>query len=226
MKLRKLLSHLIMWVVMPLAAFGGAMLFENKQAAWLSVCLALFACIPFFLRFEKQKNNTARLVIIAVMVALSVVGRIATAALPGFKPVSAIVLLTAMYFGCEAGFLTGALSAVISNFYFGQGLWTPIQMVCWGMVGLLAGLFAKLLKKNGIALIVSGILAGILFSLGMDLWTVLWYDGYFSWSRYWAVAATSAGFTFVYAASNVVFLVLLRLPLGAVLERIRTKFKI
>ena len=53
------------------------------------------------------------------MTALSVLGRILFAMIPAFKPVTAMVVITAMYFGSEAGFLTGALSAVISNFYFG-----------------------------------------------------------------------------------------------------------
>ena len=53
---------------------------------------------------------------------------------------SAIIIITAVAFGPEAGFLTGALTAFVSNFIFGQGPWTPWQMFTWGLVGFLAGI--------------------------------------------------------------------------------------
>ncbi len=226
MKLRKILSYGIMCIGMPLAALGGAMLFENKQSAWVSMCIAVLACIPFFLRFEKKQNNTARMVIVAAMVALSVAGRIVFTALPGFKPVTALIVLTGMYFGSESGFLTGALTAVISNFYFGQGLWTPIQMFVWGVIGLLAGVFANPMKRSRIVLLIGALLSGVLFSLLMDVWTVLWMDGAFRLARYLTAVAASGYFTVIYAVSNALFLLLLKPPIGAVLERIRTKYNV
>ena len=103
----------------------------------------LAACaIPFFLVFEKKKPQARELVPIAVMAALGVVGRtlFSLIPLPNFKPVSAIVIITAVAFGPETGFLTGALTGFLSNFIFGQGPWTPWQMFCWGMIGFVAGL--------------------------------------------------------------------------------------
>jgi len=103
----------------------------------------LAACaIPFFWVFDKKKPQARELVPIAVMAALGVVGRtvFAVVPLPNFKPVSAIVIITAVAFGPETGFLTGALTGFVSNFIFGQGPWTPWQMFCWGMIGFIAGL--------------------------------------------------------------------------------------
>lgn len=222
--MKKWISRAIMWIVMPIAAFGGAMLFENKQAAWVSLCIAVIACIPFFLSLEKRQGSTQKLLIIAVMVALSVVGRIVFTALPGFKPVTALIVLTGMYFGAEAGFITGALTAVISNFYFGQGLWTPIQMFVWGFIGLLAGLLANPLKRSKAVLLIGALLSGVLFSLLMDVWTVLWADGTFRLARYLTVITASLSFTVTYAVSNAVFLLVLTPLLGAVLERVKTKY--
>ena len=62
--------------------------------------------------------------------------------MPNFKPVSAIIIITALAFGPEAGYLTGALAAILSNFLFGQGPWTPWQMLAFGVAGLVAGLLA------------------------------------------------------------------------------------
>lgn len=102
----------------------------------------LFACsVPFFLKFERRKPRAREMVPLAVMAALGVVGRTVfqLIPLPNFKPVSAIVIITAIAFGPEAGFMTGAHTAFVSNFIFGQGPWTPWQMFCWGMIGFVAG---------------------------------------------------------------------------------------
>lgn len=152
--------------------------------------------------------------LIAVLTALSVVGRLLFGALPGFKPVTAMVVLTAMYFGSEAGFLTGALTAVLSNFYFGQGPWTPFQMFTWGLLGFVAGYLRNRLKSSAVFLAVYGAFAGVAFSLLMDVWTALWIDGAFNPARYGAAVATSLGYMAIYAVSNVVFLLLLRKPMG------------
>jgi len=97
---------------------------------------------PFFLVFDRKKPEAREMIPIAVMAALGVVGRtlFSLIPLPNFKPVSAIVIITGVAFGPEAGFLTGALTGFVSNFIFGQGPWTPWQMFCWGMIGFAAGL--------------------------------------------------------------------------------------
>ena len=106
----------------------------------------LAACsVPFFLKFERRKPRAREMVPLAVMAALGVVGRTVfqLIPLPNFKPVSALVIITAVAFGPEAGFMTGALAAFVSNFIFGQGPWTPWQMFCWGMIGFVAGRLQK-----------------------------------------------------------------------------------
>ena len=137
------------------------------------------------------------------MVAISVIGRFIFAPIPGFKPVTATVVITAMYFGGEAGFMT-ALSAVISNFYFGQGPWTPFQMFSWGIVGFIAGVAADPLKRSRIALVIYAVVSGVLYSLLMDVWTVLWADGYFAY-RYIAAVISAVQLRLFMPFQNVVF---------------------
>ena len=217
-------TYLILCLLVPAVVVGGAWLFADRQYAWVSLCVAILSCVPFFWRFERREADVKKLILIAVMVALSVVGRILFAPLPGFKPVTALVVITAMYFGGEAGFMTGALSAVISNFYFGQGPWTPFQMFSWGILGLLAGVLAQPLRRSRVALILYGVVSGVLYSLLMDVWTVLWADGYFNLSRYLAAIASAVPVTITYALSNVAFLLLFARPIGKILERMRTKY--
>lgn len=117
--------------------------FIANNSDWLLGLLFLaLSAIPFFLVFEKRKPQARELVPIAVMAAIAVVGRtvFAIVPLPNFKPCSAIIMITAVVFGPETGFLTGALTAFVSNFIFGQGPWTPWQMFTWGLLGFLTGL--------------------------------------------------------------------------------------
>lgn len=224
--MRRKISLLILCLAVPAVVVGGAVIFKGKHYAWISLVVALLSCVPFFWGFERHDSDTKKAVLIAVSVAVSVVGRIIFAPLPGFKPVTAVVVLVAMYFGKEAGFITGAMSAVISNFYFGQGPWTPFQMFGWGFVGLLAGALAEPLKKNRLCLMVYAVFSGVLYSCLMDVWTVLWADGYFNISRYLAAIVSAAYFTAVYAVSNVVFLLLLAKPTGKIFGRIKKKYGI
>lgn len=223
---KRIISFIILCVLVPAAVVAGALLFDERRYVWVILCVTLLSCLPMFISFERNSADAKRLVMIAVMTALSVAGRFLFAALPGFKPVTAMVVITAMYFGSEAGFMTGALSAVISNFYFGQGPWTPFQMFSWGIIGLLAGLFARRLRQSRIWLSVFGVLAGVLYSLLMDIWTVFWADGYFNLTRYIAAVGSAAWFTAVYAVSNVIFLMLFAKPIGKILDRISVKYGI
>lgn len=173
-------------------------------------------------RLQQKRFKTRRNVLIAIMTALSVVGRL----IPFFKPVTAMTIITGMYLGGKSGFLVGALSAFLSNFYFGQGPWTPYQMIAWGMIGVLAGCFAKLFKKFRLLLSLFAVLSGILFSLIMDIWTVLWYNKTFHLGLYLSAFVTSLPHTILYAISNVIFLWILAKPFGEKLERIKIKYGI
>ena len=77
--------------------------------------------------YDRKRAGARDLVPVALMAALCVVGRTAFALipLPNFKPMTAIIIVTALAFGPEAGYLTGALAGFLSNFLFGQGQWTP-----------------------------------------------------------------------------------------------------
>ena len=226
MTAKKVIKYLCVFLVAPLIVLCGVFFLGDRKYAFVSLALSVVACIPFFVSFEKGKNDARRIVIIAVMTALSVAGRFVFAPIPFFKPVTAIVIITAIYLGAEAGFITGAFSAVVSNFYFGQGPLTPFQMFAWGLIGFLAGLLAKRLLESKVLLIIFGALSGVVFSFIMDVWTTLWADGTFNIARFIASITTAAPFTVVYMVSNVIFLLLLTKPIGRKLQRLKTKYGI
>lgn len=223
-KLRRILGIVLPFVAIPAVVLCFALLSSGDNYALASLLVTLLALVLFSCGFERRKTGTRRMILVAVMTALSVVGRFVFMAIPGFKPITALVVITAMYLGGEAGFLTGALSALISNFYFGQGPWTPFQMLSWGLLGLLAGFLARPLKRSRMLLSLYGIFAGVAYSFIMDVWTVLWYNGGFNSALYVAALGTALPYTIAYAVSNVIFLNLLARPFGEKLERVRIKY--
>lgn len=222
---KSVLKYIFVLILIPALVIAGALVYPERSYAIVSLAVALLACVPFFISFEKT-SSTRRLVMLAVMTALSVAGRFIFAPIPFFKPVTAMVVIAGMYFGAEFGFLTGALSAVISNFYFGQGAWTPFQMFSWGIIGFIAGILSSQLLRSKIILIIYGALAGVVYSLIMDIWTVLWMDGMFNPARFSAAVITALPVTLKYVISNMIFLIILAPLFGKKIERLKQKYGI
>lgn len=218
--LRRTIKWSVPFAAIPLLVTLGALVLESKRHLLISFGVAALAFLLFLSGFEKKKTGARRLVIVSVMTALCIAGRF----IPLFKPITALTIITAMYLGGEAGFLVGALAAVLSNFYFGQGPWTAFQMLAWGMLGLISGYLQKPLKKSRAFLLLFGVLSGIAYSLIMDVWTVLWCDGGFNGKLYLASVAAAIPHTVVYSISNFVFLWFLARPFGEKLERVRLKY--
>ena len=202
----------------------GVRFFADRRYTLISIIIAFVSCAAFYLAYEKREGSIRRMVMIAVMTAITVTGRLIFGVVPGFKPMSAIIILTGIFMGPECGFLVGSLSAVTSNVFFGQGPWTPFQMLTWGVIGLLSGLpgIRKVLHSRG-PLIIWGMLMGMLYSGIMDIWTVLDLTGTWTWKRYVMALGTAVPYIIAYMSSNVVFLMVGLKPIGEKLERIQLK---
>lgn len=192
----------------------------NNNYLLISFIIAILALWLFKRDFEKKKTETRHMVLVAIMTALCIAGRF----IPFFKPVTALTIISAMYLGGRAGFLVGALVAVLSNLYFGQGPWTPFQMLAWGIIGAIAGCFAEKLKASRAVLLIYGVMSGIVFSFVMDIWTVLWYSSSLNWKLYFSAIITAIPHTVLYAVSNFLFLWYMGKPIGEKLERVKVKY--
>ncbi|MBR3929867.1 MAG: ECF transporter S component [Clostridia bacterium] len=217
---RNALKILIPFIIIPALVVLSGAIFKGKQYLLISALIAIAALLLFAAGFEKKKTGSRRLVLVSAMTALCIVGRF----IPFFKPITALTVITAIYLGAESGFLVGALSALLSNFYFGQGPWTAFQMLAWGMIGLIAGYLSTPLKKSRALLLIYGALSGVLFSLIMDLWSVMWYAGELNLTLYKAGLLTALPHTALYTVSNLVFLWFLARPFGEKLQRVKIKY--
>lgn len=133
---------LTFFLVIPITLFLGSRL-PGRWFYLTSTLIIVELLIPFFLAFEGRKPQARELVVIAVMCALAVVGRVAIP-IPNFKAIYGVVMIAGIAFGPESGFLVGAVAALSSNFFLSQGPYTPWQMMAYGAGGMLAGfLFRK-----------------------------------------------------------------------------------
>lgn len=220
--LRNVVKIFVHFVLIPALVILGAVVFSERRYLIVSTGIAFLALILFAAGYEKKPTGSRRMIIAAVMTALCIVGRF----IPLFKPITALTVITAVYLGGETGFLVGAMSALLSNIYFGQGPWTPFQMLAWGMIGLIAGFAANPLKRHKWLLLAYGVLSGIFYSAVMDVWTVIWYDGSFRTELYLTALATAIPHTVMYSVSNFIFLWFAAKPFGEKLERVKIKYDI
>ena len=147
---RTILAAILVILCIPVVITININFLNDRSYYVTSLIIIALAMIPFALVFEGRKPMARELVVIAVMVAIAVGGRVAFFMLPQFKPVVAIVIIAGAALGAESGFAVGALSGFVSNFIFGQGPWTPWQMFAFGIIGFVSGLvFYRLASAIG-----------------------------------------------------------------------------
>lgn len=137
---RTITSALMIFVGIPLLIALSTILDNGKFFMLFSLGVVVCCMAPFFMVFEKRKPKAREIVLIAMMSAITVAAHMFFHVTVPIQIGTALVIIAGISMGPEAGFLVGALSRFVCNFYMGQGPWTPWQMFCWGLLGFLAGL--------------------------------------------------------------------------------------
>ena len=137
--------------------------------AGLTLAVALLAVGLVLASFEASRPALRQLMPTAVLAAVAAAGRVLFSPLPDVKPVSAVAIVAGATLGRRSGFVVGALAALLSNFFFGQGPWTPWQMYAWGLVGYVGGVLGErgLLERPPV-LYGWGLLSGLVYGLFLN----------------------------------------------------------
>ena len=228
---RTILAFVLILTAIPAVIFFGIFFLNDRSDYFISMCIIILSMLPFFLVFENRRPQAREVVVIAVMAALAVAGRAAFFMLPQFKPTAAIVIIAGVGLGAEAGFLTGALAGFVSNFFFGQGPWTPWQMFAFGIVGFLGGLIFR--RKRGKwkhfrvwLCIYGGLSVLIIYGFLLDTASVFMGMGGINKAAFLAMYASGFPMNVIHGSATVIFLAVLGEPMLAKLERIRKKYGI
>lgn len=208
-----------------------------RQTAILSFAVVIAALGIFFASFEASGARPRELMPTVVLAALAAAGRIVFAAVPSMKPVSAIAIIAGVVLGRRSGFMVGALAALASNFFFGQGPWTPWQMYAWGLVGWGAGALAQTgvfgvrpgasaspsarRRVVGTAcLLVYGFVSSVAYGWILNAWTVLGFLHAHTTFQVLTVYAASLPFDIAHGVATVGFLLALWAPWQRKLARV------
>lgn len=225
--LKALIPALTVLFLIPLTIYIGFTYLENKKYYFVSLLIILEATAAFFAAFESKKPRAKELVILSTLCALGVAGRAAFYPVPQFKPVAALVIISGVCLGPESGFLVGAMTAFVSNFMFGQGIWTPWQMFAFGLLGFLSGALASagILKRERLPLSVFG--AGvvlIVYGIIMNTSGVILYQTDPTLEMLAASCILGLPFDLIHAFSTVFFLWFCSDTMTEKLERIKRKY--
>jgi len=224
---RTLLSLVLIVFLIPATIWFGIHFLNDRSYYFISLLIVIYTTIPFFMVFENRKPQARELIILAVMVAIAVAGRAAFFMIPQFKPVTAIVIIAGVCMGAESGFLVGSMTAFVSNFFFGQGPWTPWQMFSFGIIGFIAGILFKKgrLKKNKLSLCIYGGISTIVVYGGiMNISSVMMMSPKLNIPILIAAYSTGIWFDLIHAFATVIFLYFISDSMIEKLDRVRFKY--
>lgn len=224
-----MLPFLFFCLFAPLLVLLCFRLLDAKYYYISALGLILLSVSLFFLNFEKKKLKTTEIVCVAVMTALCAASRAAFAFLPQIKPMCALVIITAIAFGGNVGFVTGALCVFVSNFAFGQGMFTPFQMLGMGLTGFFCALiyYGRPERASPVSVsLTGGIITFFVYGLIVDTCSVFMLSGEYTAKSILAVYLSGVPFNLVHAAATAVVLFLLFKPMNDKLSRLHTKYGI
>lgn len=202
-------------------------IFGGRKYYLLSLVIVIYSIIPFFMVFEGRKPQARELIVLATLAAIATAGRGAFFMIPHFKPMVAIVIISGIAFGGEAGFLVGSVTMLVSNMLFGQGPWTPWQMLALGLIGFLSGILNRLglLPAKRLTLCIYGFLVTIFIYGGiMNPASCVMSVYEVTWQTILAAYISGIPVDLVHAASTFLFLWIGAKPLLEKLQRIKVKY--
>ncbi len=180
-----------------------------------------------FAWYERTKPDARIVALVGVLAAFAALGRIAFAALPNVKPTTDIVLISGYALGGAPGFVVGAVAGLTSNFFFGQGPWTPWQMAAWGMTGIVGALLARITKRQlgrwPLAIVCA--FAGYAFAAVQDVGDWVNYSDH-SLAQLGVYVGKGTGFDLIHAAGCLLFALAFGPALGRSIARFATRLRV
>ena len=212
---------------MPRLTAFGALAAAVGAAAWVAVAPAhsglplLLAAMGLLVAgaawLETGPAASKEIVLVATLAAVAAAGRVLFVAIPGVQPVTVVTVAAGAALGARAGFATGAIAALASNFFLGQGPWTPWQMLAWGGCGLAGAALARLIRRR-LPFAALCCILGFAFSALMDLWIWVTYLPH-TWQALVVVIGQGFWFDVAHAVGNVVIALTIGPELRRLLER-------
>jgi energy-coupling factor transport system substrate-specific component len=174
-----------------------------QLAAFTILALSLAAGFAWY---ERTGPDARIIALVGTLAAFAALGRIAFAALPNVKPTTDIVLISGYALGGAPGFVVGALTGLVSNFFFGQGPWTPWQMAAWAATGVFGAGLAVVTRRHigRVPLALVCTVVGFAFAALQDVGDWVTYSDH-SGAQLGVYVGRGIGFDLIHAGGCLVF---------------------
>ncbi|MFI5028692.1 MAG: prenyltransferase/squalene oxidase repeat-containing protein [Solirubrobacterales bacterium] len=196
--------------------------------SWEAVSFLILSAglLAGFAWYERSRPPSQVVALVAALAALAIAGRVAFAAFPNVKPTTDIVIFAGYALGPAPGFAVGALTAVVSNFWFGQGPWTPWQMAGWGLCGLLGAALALGARNCGrLTLAAVCGFGGLAYGALLNFSLMATYGGDLSFTHFLVLESRAVPFDAAHAIGNIAFALLAGPAMIRMLVRFRERFQ-
>lgn len=216
----------LLLALVPLVMLGASAL-GLAGAPALILGVSAITLIAIASAIERGRPRLRQIMPTVTLAALAAAGRVLFAPIPDVKPVSAIAIIAGSILGPRSGFAVGALAALVSNAFFGQGAWTPMQMYAWGLVGHLAGTLQEtgVFRRRG-AVYAYGFLSGPLYGAILNGWHVLGFVHPLTWQSALLAYTAALPLDLLHGAATVAFLALIWKPWRRALGRVVMRYKL
>jgi energy-coupling factor transport system substrate-specific component len=226
---KKIIFPLFLIAVLGLLLMGVRQDTIIARQGWglLSAEIMLAVLALLYWGFEQRQTSSREIALLAVLGALAAAGRVPFVMLPSVQPTTFMVIVSGAVFGPQAGFMVGSAAALVSNFFIGQGPWTPWQMFAWGLAGASAGLLGSILPGMGKrGMTVFCFIWGYLFGGIMNLWHWTAFIQPLNWQSFAAVYAAGFWLDTLHAAGNALFYLIFGATFTKILKRFSRRLKI
>lgn len=193
-----------------------------QAASFLVLAVVLIGGLAWY---ERSRPPAQVVALVAALAALAVAGRVAFAALPNVVATTDVVLFAGYALGAAPGFAVGALAALVSNLWLGQGPWTPWQMAGWGLCGVFGAMLALRGRDIGrLGLAAACGVAALAYGALLNFSLMATYGGQLSLDRFLALQASAVPFDAAHAIGNVTLALIAGPAMVRMLIRFRQRF--
>jgi len=186
----------------------------------LAINIAMLSLIGWALwRAEQKMSSGSDLILLILLGAFAVSGRVLLDPIPNVQPVTVIVLLAGIHFGAPRAVALAAAVALCSNVLLGHGLWSLYQAVGWSAVGVAGAALSNRLYVDGRMAI--GALAALAAVSAFAFDWIVSLSALHSLSSEVFLVYLMAGIPYdlLHAAGNVAFVAWLANPLSEIMTR-------
>jgi energy-coupling factor transport system substrate-specific component len=197
----------------------------NLNWGIMATVLVILCIVAFFFEFERSAYSSKEIVLISMLATISAVMRIPFAAIPGVQPCTYLITCSGYVFGPVAGFMVGAMTPFISNFFLGHGPWTPYQMLAWGLIGA-GSAYLRRFNPGTKSLTIIGLIWGYAYGVIINIWFWASFIYPLTATTFVFSMINSIWFDTLHAVGNAFFLNIFGTKTISILERFKKRFHV